>query len=54
MYFMTIRVLKLPPTSSSLAKWRFFSTNLLKIPELWLSTFPSKKAPNPPFCQTAC
>jgi len=39
------------------AAWRsggFSAPKLLKIPELRLSTFPSKKAPNPPFCQTAC
>jgi len=32
----------------------FLAPKLLKIPELWLSSFASKKAPNPPFCQTAC
>jgi len=39
------------------AAWRsggLLAPKLLKIPELWLSTFASKKAPNPPFCQTAC
>ena len=38
------------------AAWRsggFSAPNLLKIPELCFSTFVSKKAQNPPFCQTA-
>jgi len=40
-----------------LAAWRsggFSAPKLLKIPELRLSAFASKKAQNPPFCQTAC